>query len=207
MDTLEKAIEELTSKLDVLKDNKIEKLEKVVQALVRKTLTLENEIKELKKTSSSKHIKEKEDITDKVYLTENYFASKVSFNNDEINEKCSTPKKIKCNEKEKEGHSEEEMLTCNKCKYTCKKETTLKNHILTKHKEHQCKECKEKLPTFMQLLAQITKNHFKEESEVQVEESKDDEIMKNRDDKAENNVGSSLNLSDSMLDEFIEKKK
>ena len=48
----------------------------------------------------------------------------------------------------------------------------------------------------MQLLAHITTNHFKEESEVQVEESKDDEIMKNRDDKAEDNIGSSLNLSD-----------
>ena len=48
----------------------------------------------------------------------------------------------------------------------------------------------------MQLLAHITKNHFKEESDVQFEEFKDDEIIENRDDKAEDNIGSSLNLSD-----------
>ena len=56
---------------------------------------------------------------------------------DEIKEKFSTPKKIKVNEKK--NHSEEEMLNYNKCKTTCKKESTLKKHILTKHKEHQCK--------------------------------------------------------------------
>ena len=48
---------------------------------------------------TSIHLEEKEDITDKVDFTKNYFANKVSFNMDEIKEKFSTPKKIKVNEK------------------------------------------------------------------------------------------------------------
>ena len=38
--------------------------------------------------------------------------------------------------------------------------------MITKHKEHQCKECQMQLPLFVDLLAQIAKQHFKEQSEV-----------------------------------------
>ena len=43
--------------------------------------------------------------------------------------------------------------------YTCKKKPSLKKYMVTKHEEHQCKVCKEKLPTFMELLKHIAKQH------------------------------------------------
>ena len=45
-------------------------------------------------------------------------------------------------------------------------EKSLKNHILTKHEHHQCKECQENLPNFMQLLKHIADNHNKDQSET-----------------------------------------
>lgn len=45
-----------------------------------------------------------------------------------------------------------------------KKEKYLKNHLLTKHEHHQCKECQEKLPNVMQLLKHIADNHNKDQS-------------------------------------------
>ena len=59
------------------------------------------------------------------------------------------------------------MLNCKHCKYTCKKEKSLKNHILTKYEHHQCKECEEKLPNFMQLLKHIAEHHTENQSETQ----------------------------------------
>ena len=38
----------------------------------------------------------------------------------------------------------ENLYSCTKCDYKVKKEATLKRHIITKHEEHVCKECKEK---------------------------------------------------------------
>ena len=40
--------------------------------------------------------------------------------------------------------------------------------MLTKHDVHQCKECIEKLPNFMQLLEHIAKHHSDDESETKV---------------------------------------
>ena len=41
--------------------------------------------------------------------------------------------------------------------------------MVTKHSEHPCKECKEKLPTFMDLLKHVAKHHCKEQDTEQVE--------------------------------------
>ena len=65
------------------------------------------------------------------------------------------------------------MLSCKDWDSSCKKVKTLKNHMLTKHKLHQCKECIEKLPNFMQLLKHIAKHHGDDQSktaEIQLEE-------------------------------------
>ena len=40
--------------------------------------------------------------------------------------------------------------------------------MLTKHDVHQCKECMQKLPNFMQLLKHIAKHHTDDESESKV---------------------------------------
>ena len=90
------------------------------------------------------------------------------------------------------------MQKCDQCKYTCKKETSLKKHILTKHKEHQCKECQLKLPRFMNLLSHIAKQHFEEKIE-------DEENHEKEDPKFEDNIDSSFVFHESMLDEFMEK--
>ena len=42
-----------------------------------------------------------------------------------------------------------------------KKEAMLKKHIITHHEDHVCKECDEKLNSFMKLLNHIAKHHPK----------------------------------------------
>ena len=34
--------------------------------------------------------------------------------------------------------------------------------MLSNHGDHSCSECKEKLPTFMELLKHVAQNHYKE---------------------------------------------
>ena len=43
-------------------------------------------------------------------------------------------------------------------------EITLKKHMVTRHENHKCKECKEELTTFMELLKHIAKHHSKKEN-------------------------------------------
>ena len=57
-------------------------------------------------------------------MQENCFPNKVSFDNNDIKGKCSTPKQ---KDMDKEDKHKEELLKYDKCKYTCKKETSLKN--------------------------------------------------------------------------------
>ena len=106
---------------------------------------------------------------------DNCLMNTISFNPDDINHTSSTPK-------EKKGKAEkdefnEKMLLCTECKYKCKKETSLKKHIITKHEVHQCKECDEKLPTFMNLLKHVAKNHYKDQGEGEKRHSEDDAIL------------------------------
>ena len=42
----------------------------------------------------------------------------------------------------------------------------MKKHIITNHENHQCKECQEKLPTFMELLKHVAKHHCKEKVDM-----------------------------------------
>ena len=59
------------------------------------------------------------------------------------------------------------MLSCNECNYVYKKKKSIKNHMLTKHDQHQCKECEEKLPNFMQLMKHFAKHHTKNQGEIE----------------------------------------
>ena len=120
-------------------------MEKVVHALTRKALSFEAELKELKdpKHEMSKRVKEKESETKNEASNEN-----ISFNHTELKGTTSTPKEK--NDKDEKLDFKEEMLSCKDCDYSFKKVKTFKNHMLTKHELHQCKECNEKLPNFMQ---------------------------------------------------------
>ena len=50
--------------------------------------------------------------------------------------------------------------------------------MLSKHEEHQCKECHLKLSTFMELLKHIANEHCKEQCEEHRIEYEDDELNK-----------------------------
>ena len=93
--------------------------------------------------------------------------------------------------------------------------TSLKKRIITKHDVHQCKECDEKLPTFMNLLKHIAKNHYEDQSEGEKRHSEDDAILdeveaafkinKQGDHRKdiEEDRDSSFVFKESMLDEFL----
>ena len=158
VDLLENSVVELNDKVECMKGEKFEQLDKVVRALTRKVLSLENELEELKRNSVprkvvkepgvSNKVKEKKVETREVELEENCSKNKASFHNNDIKDKCSTPKEKK--EKDKKDHGKEEK-TCTECSYVYNKETTLKKHMNAKHEEHQCKECHLKLSTFMEI--------------------------------------------------------
>ena len=111
----------------------------------------------------SEQLKEKESETIKEAQCENG-----SFDHNDLKEFTSTPKEKKENVEKLDP--KDVRLSCKECNYSCKKEKSLKNHILTKHEHHQCKECQEKLPNFMQLLKHIASHHNKDQNEIQVEE-------------------------------------
>ena len=84
------------------------------------------------------------------------------FNPIELKGKSSTPIGKNVEEVNRKG----ELLRCNECNYTCKRDKSLKNHILTKHDHHYCKEYKKKLPNFMQLLKHMAKHHNDEQNQT-----------------------------------------
>ena len=51
------------------------------------------------------------------------------------------------------------VICCGLCNYKCKKEMTLKKHMVTNHDNHTCKEWFENLPTFIVLLKHVAKHH------------------------------------------------
>ena len=48
--------------------------------------------------------------------------------------------------------------------------------MLSKHEEHQCKECNKKLSTLVELLKHLSKYHYQEQYEVQEEQTEDGEV-------------------------------
>ena len=156
IEVLEKAVSELTNKLEA---KKLVQLEKVVHALTRKVLSLETEVEAMKSKTQ----------TDKNPMNENCLIKESSFNNSVIKHSSSTPKAKK--DKIEKDTSDEEMLKCKECKYKCKKEITLKKHMVTNHENHKCKECKEELSTFMELLKHVAQHHSNERVDINKEEN------------------------------------
>ena len=85
----------------------------------------------------SQNVKVQETEKEQAEMHEKCFPNKVSFDNEDIKDTCSTPNQKKY--MEKEVLNLEELRKCDICKYTCKKETSIKKHMLTKHEKHQCK--------------------------------------------------------------------
>ena len=144
---------ELTNKVE---GEKFQQLEKVVKALSQKVLSLESELKELKNKSEEE--------------------KGISFNINDVKYSSSTPKDVK--QKAKKGNSKEKLLTCTECSYKCKKEISMKKHMLTNHEDHQCKECKDKLPTFMELLRHVAKHHCIDEGDNHKQAHDEDAFLK-----------------------------
>ena len=65
----------------------------------------------------------------------------------------------------KENKIKENFFVCSQCNYKSKKEGLFKKHMLTKHKDHMCKECNEKFPSSMELLKHVAKHHINETNE------------------------------------------
>ena len=82
----------------------------------------------------------------------------------DIPNSTSTPKEEK--QKINKDQNKKDIISCKECSYTCKKEESLKKHMITKHDEHQCKECKCISPTFMDFLKHITKHQYKDQENV-----------------------------------------
>ena len=110
-------------------------------------------------------IKEKDKETENQNSSENVSMNKTSFNPSEIEHATSTPKEK--SGKVKKVEDKVELKCCTECKYKCKKEDTRKKHMTTKHSEHRCKDCQEKLPTFMHLLKHVAQHHYMDQRETQ----------------------------------------
>ena len=75
--------------------------------------------------------------------------------------------------------------------------------MITKHKDHVCKECKERLPSFMELLKHVAEQHAKETSEEKEIKDIGEEIIQNDTAKEEKEVKKDFVFSECMLDEFL----
>ena len=152
---------------DQLKE-KVKQLEKVLQAMTRKVLNLEEEIVKIKKDGVGGAGKVKERVSEvmKGKSEDKGFKPKRS----------STPKDKDVVKKATQTEHEKDVLSCSKCEYVTKKEVFLKKHNNTKHQDHICKECKEKFQTFMELLKHVADQHSEEEVEEADIEGNEDKI-------------------------------
>ena len=90
--------------------------------------------------------------------------SKEDIHNEGFNPKiASSPKD---NDRVKENKMKEQFLACSKCSYKSIKEDLLKKHMLTKHENYTCKECKDNFQSLMELLKHVSKHHVNEKDEV-----------------------------------------
>ena len=85
---------------------------------------------------------------------------------------------------------------CELFDYICKKTSTLKKHINTKHTEQKCEICKMKFKTAMEIVSHIVKEHHKQEEETKVDFRSTPKLGKG-------NMDSSFPFDDSILNEFL----
>ena len=199
---LEEIVAQLTNKVE---NGKLEQLEAVVKALIQKTLSLESEIEMMKKSRPSQNIvnkevseavKDKEEKTEKYILDDDCLPNNISFNSDDIKDKGSTPKE---KEKAKKVETIEESILCTKCNYKCKKQSSLKKHMLTKHNDHVCKECQEKFQSLIEILKHVASHHHKDEEKVKERIHKVDSDAVDNDEEKKNFAFSESKFFDQFL--------
>ena len=134
--------------------NAIIELEKVLKAMTRKVIFLEEEVIKIKE--GSKDIKNYEPFKD----------SSDFKNSTPVSAKQKLP-----DVETKSFESNKDKFKCVKCEYKCKKESTLKKHINTKHIEQECKVCMMKLGSSMELLQHIAIEHSSIEKHNKQEEN------------------------------------
>ena len=142
LDTLQKKVLELTSKVASLEADKVEQLQKVVKAMSRKAISLEGQVKEMKRKSLEGEgvklpsfqeiVEEKEIVTEPDTPNKNCSINKSFSANIDKEVYTSTPTK----EKVQKAIKKEHLFTCTRCSYRCKKEIFLNKHMVTKHEEH-----------------------------------------------------------------------
>ena len=162
-------VDDLTNKITNQETQKVKELDKIVKVLVRKVLSLESEITEMKKNQIQSEGTEEKAL---IHLNEmNYINSQ------------SSPKDVKVPE-EKPVEEAEGILTgtkllkktdpksdfkCEKCDYVCKKLSTIKNHVTTKHTNKKCKVCYNKFKSSMEIIYHVAKEHHKEDELIDIE--------------------------------------
>ena len=67
-------------------------------------------------------------------------------------------------------------MSCDKCEYQCKKESTLNKHRNTKHEPQACKVCEHKSPSMVDMLKHVADKHSKKP--VQIGDIKEQNIPK-----------------------------
>ena len=190
VEVLEKRVNDLTN---MIESKKLEQLEKVVHALTRKVLSLEDQVKVIKNKKE----------TDQEEIKEKCFTRESSFNHEDI--MSSTPKDLKEKVKDK---NEEDLFKCKECKYKCKKETTFKKHMITNHSHHKCKECHQNMPSFMELLKHVAKHHCKEQNDKNDEKFKDDVSVQSENKDKEPKLNHEEDaLVDDILLKYLEEKE
>ena len=115
-------------------------LEKVIDAMNQKVLSMEIEIEQSKKKNILPKVTEE---PSRIKVHEYVSKSQVSV------EKCTYADKNLLDSKKgkdkkemaKESDSKEEFFNCFKCKYKCKKELFLQKHMKNKHEQHECEKC------------------------------------------------------------------
>ena len=77
----------------------------------------------------------------------------------------------------------------------------MKKHMLTNHENHQCKECQQKHPTFMELIKHVAQNHFKDK-EVNNDDSKENNSEEDQIEENNHSVKEKDKVSDTLLEEL-----
>ena len=86
-------------------------------------------------------------------------------------------------------------IKCEQCYYVCKKVSTMKTHVTTKHTIQKCKVCSNKFKSSIELINHVAKEHHKED-ELRVIES--EEIQK-----LDENEATSSVCNDSMSEKIL----
>jgi hypothetical protein len=171
---LEKKVAEM-----IKETSRLEKLDTVVKALIRKVLTLENEIEEIKtkeydsedenmyniKGIEEHEVKEnnKEMETSEIVYENPVQVDKTKLDEVQDTKELENEDILSGNIKLPKKNTSRKDFKCEKCDYVCKKQTTMNKHVNTKHIDQKCKICEKEFSTSLELIQHVAKEHHKEQ--------------------------------------------